>query len=77
MKRKNIKPSLKARFFALFDKNFFQKIDNAKGIKRMIEESTKGSINHFYDMNGEQIRGYSNYIVRSRKVDHPLISKYR
>lgn len=45
----------------------------------MIVESTNGRCNHFYDMNGQQIRGYSNAVVRSRTVkdQHPLIAKYQ
>lgn len=57
-------------------KNYDEKIHNAKNLFTNLKESTRGHINHFYDMNGDRIRGYSNVVVRSRYVEHPLISKY-
>lgn len=71
------KPTLKERFYRCFMKNYDDRVAYAKSIQSMIKDSTRGSISHFYDMNGEQIRGYDNRIVRSRKVEHPLIAKYQ
>jgi hypothetical protein len=71
------KATIKERIYKFFMKDYDERVSYAKSIKSMIKDSTRGSINHFYDMNGEQIRGYDNRIVRSRKVEHPLISKYK
>jgi len=57
-------------------KNYDSRIEDAKNLFTNLKESTKGSINHFYDMNGDKIRGYSNIVIRSRRVEHPLIAKY-
>ena len=73
----NRKPTLKERFFRFFMKDYDARVSKAKSISQMITESTRGSINHFYDINGEQIRGYSNVVVRSRYIEHPLISRYK
>ena len=64
-------------YYKLTMKDYDSRVNNAKAMVRNLKESTKGSINHFYDMNGEQIRGYSNDVIRSRRVEHPLISKYQ
>ena len=64
-------------FYRLTSKDFDEQIENAKQTHRMILDSTKGSINHFYNMDGEQIRGYSNNVIRSKNVFHPLITKYK
>ena len=77
LKLKENKPSLKSRFFAFFDKDFYQKVERAKAFKQMMEESTKGSLNHFYNTDGEQIRGFSNVSIRTKRVEHPLIERYR
>jgi hypothetical protein len=64
-------------FYKLTLKDYDVKIKSARMTRRMIVDSTNGSINHFYDMNGEQIRGYSNTVIRSRNIHHPLINKYQ
>jgi hypothetical protein len=64
-------------FYKLTNKDFDKKIKRAKQTRRMIVASTNGNISHFYNMEGERIRGYSNTIIRSRKVEHPLIAKYK
>ena len=62
----------------LTDRNFDSKIKSAKNTTRMIVESTNGRCNHFYDMNGNKIRGYSNSVVRTKTIkEHPLISQYK
>lgn len=71
------KPTIKERFYRFFIKDYDAKVSSARSIKNMLVESTKGSINHFYDINGERIRGYSNTVIRSRYIEHPLIKKYK
>jgi hypothetical protein len=64
-------------FYRLTMNDFNEKVKNAKQTRRMILASTKGSIEHFYNVDGEQIRGYSNAVIRSRIAYHPLIEKYQ
>ena len=71
------KLTLKEHIYRFFIKDYDARVASAKAIRRMINESTRGSINHFYDTNGERIRGYDNRVVCSRKVEHPLIVKYK
>ena len=65
-------------FLKLTTKDFDQKIKSAKMTSRMIVESTNGSINHFYDMSGNQIRGYHKHIkFNNINNQHPLTKKYQ
>jgi hypothetical protein len=73
------KPSLKERFFALFDKNFYEKVERARKIQAMLKESTRGDFTHFYNERGEQIRGFHKRSAQFTNVlpTHPLVVKYK
>jgi hypothetical protein len=64
-------------WYKLTLKDFEDRIEMAQNLFQNVKESTKGSINHFYNMDGEKIRGYSNLTIRTRHTEHPLITKYR
>jgi hypothetical protein len=65
-------------FFSKFkDKDFDQKVKRAKVTSQMIIDSTNGSINHFYNMDGEKIRGFNNKVIKTKPVSHPLMLKYK
>lgn len=65
-------------FLKLTTKDFDQKIKSAKLTSKMIIDSTNGTINHFYDPNGNKIRGYHKRIkFNPAIVQHPLIQKYQ
>ena len=54
-----------------------QTISNAKIFSMNLKQSTKGNLNHFYDMNGEQIRGWHRRSISfKRDNQHPLIQRY-
>lgn len=64
-------------FLKLTTKDYAQRINSAKQITKMINESTNGRLNHFYNDRGEQIRGYHKAIKFNQIVNqHPLIQKY-
>ena len=73
------KPSLKERFFAFFDKNFYEKVERARKYQQILDDSTKVNITHFYNENGEQIRGYFKRPARFDHIlpTHPLMVKYK
>ena len=56
-------------------KNLDEKIDNAESTYRQILASTFGKTNHFYNKNGEQIRGFHTPERKFHHV-HPLLEKY-
>ena len=66
-------------FYKLFDNNFNSKLKSAKKTYNMIVASTNGSISHFYNEQGEQIRGFYKRPTRFNNVlpTHPLIVKYK
>ena len=65
-------------FLKLTTEDFDQRIKSAKLTSRMIIDSTNGSINHFYDSNGNNIRGYHKHIKFSNITNqHPLITRYQ
>ena len=61
--------------FKLTTKNWEKELANAKSTSRMIKESTFGKNNHFYDMNGETIRGWQRPVYHSNGK-HPLVEFY-
>lgn len=64
-------------FYKLFTKDFDEKLKSAKNIQSMLKASTAGRTNHFYNINGEKIRGYSNKVIQSKLMENPLIVKYK
>lgn len=68
---------LLALWFKLTDRNFDDKLKSAKVTTVMILASTDGRVSHFYNTEGEKIRGYSNTSIKTRNVFHPLIQKYQ
>ena len=73
------KTSLTEFFWSLFIKDYEYKLASAKQTHRMIVDSTNGSINHFYNKDGEQIRGFYKRPARFSNVlpTHPLVVKYK
>ena len=64
-------------FLKLTSKDYDQNIKSAKNITKMIIDSTNGKSNHFYNSNGEKIRGYHKRIKFNPTINqHPLITKY-
>ena len=62
-------------FFQLTNNNWKEDLANAKRTTQMIVESTYGRTNHFYDMNGETIRGWQSPVYHS-VGRHPLVEYY-
>jgi hypothetical protein len=60
-------------------KEKYEKILNSAKILSMnFKQSTKGGQNHFYNMNGEQIRGWhKRSITFKTEAQHPLIQRYQ
>jgi hypothetical protein len=71
--------TIKERMYRLFIKDFDAKLKSAKQTHKMILSSTKGSIGHFYNNDGEEIRGYYKRPARFNNIlpTHPLILKYK
>ena len=64
-------------YYKLTTKDLDKKIQSAKTTSKMIMDSTLGKTSHFFDANGNKIRGYSNTVVKTRSNFHPLIQKYQ
>ena len=73
------KPSMKERIYRLFIKDFDNKLNSAKQTYKMIKSSTIGSVNHFYNKEGVQIRGYYKRSPNFSNIlpTHPLLLKYK
>ena len=54
---------------------FAGNVANARNLALSIHESGKGKVNHFYNSNGDQIRGFHRPLPRYER-QHPLITKY-
>lgn len=53
-------------------------LSNARVFNMNLKQSTKGDLNHFYDMDGQQIRGWHKRTISfKRNNQHPLIQKYQ
>lgn len=63
----------------LMIKDYEVKLESSRNTRKMILESTRGSINHFYNMDGVQIRGYYKRSTRFNNVlpTHPLLVRYK
>ena len=59
----------------LTDKNFDDRLQNARMLYREISDSTQGKTTHFYNGRGEKVRGF--HIPEKKFVySHPLLEKY-
>jgi hypothetical protein len=63
-------------FYKLTTKDFDQKIQSARKTTNMIISSTNGSISHFYNEQGQKIRGWEGKTYKFTN-QHPLITKYQ
>jgi len=63
-------------FYKLTTKNFDQEIEAARKTSDMILSSTNGSISHFYNEQGQKIRGWESKTYKFN-LQHPLITKYQ
>jgi predicted secreted protein len=64
-------------FYKLTTKDFDQKIQSARKTTNMIISSTNGSIAHFYNEQGQKIRGWEGKTYKFGKEIHPLIKQYQ
>jgi hypothetical protein len=63
-------------FYRLTMKDYQSKVDSARKTVSMINASTNGRVSHFYNIQGDKIRGYHKRIKFNADV-HPLITKYK
>jgi predicted secreted protein len=63
-------------FYKLTTKDFDTKIKSARKTTNMILASTNGSINHFYNEQGQKIRGWEGKTYKFKNTLHPLIKQY-
>jgi len=63
-------------FYKLTTKDFDQKILSTRKTTNMIISSTNGSISHYYNEQGQKIRGWESKTYRFNN-QHPLITKYQ
>lgn len=56
--------------------NFNKSLKSARSIGDILFESTDGKFNHFYDKNGDKIRGWHKQIRINEDLVNPLIKKY-
>lgn len=64
----------KLYFKLKFKDQYRNRIDNAVRMGWIVDDSTKGNLSHFYDSQGNQIRGWYKPIANRRQ--HPLIEYY-
>ena len=62
-------------FYKLTTKDYDSKIKSARKTTNMIIASTNGSISHFYNEQGQKIRGWEGKQYKFNN-EHPLIKKY-
>jgi len=62
-------------FHWLFVKNLEVKLDEARTTYKMVLASTSGKSSHFYNEQGEQIRGFFTAEHKHHHI-HPLLEKY-
>lgn len=69
----------KQSIYKLFINDFDVKMKSARRTYNQIIASTNGNVNHFYNMDGEQIRGFYKRPARFTNVlpTHPLVVKYK
>jgi predicted secreted protein len=63
-------------YYKLTTKDFDQKIESARKTTNMILSSTNGSVSHFYNAQGQKIRGWEGKTYRFKNEMHPLVKKY-
>lgn len=56
--------------------DYDRRLKSAKVTHKMLLESTKGSLNHFYNHEGVKIRGFHDPVIKW-KYEHPLVEKYK
>jgi hypothetical protein len=61
-------------YYRLMDKDFHEKLSKVKRLDNTIRQSTRGNLSSFYNVNGEQIRGFHERSFYYNS--HPLIEKY-
>jgi hypothetical protein len=66
-------------WYRLTMKDFDSRITMAKKYNKILKESTNARCNHFYNEQGEQIRGFHKRSARFNNVlpTHPLLVKYQ
>ncbi len=68
----------KAYYKIKFGKNYAARMHKAASMMRIVDQSTVGNLSHFYDVDGNQIRGWHRHIrfAKTVPIQHPLITKY-
>lgn len=74
-----IRTSLWKMYYRIFYKqNYSQKLYSAMCITSNVIDSTNGRISHFYNTNGERVRGWHKHIKFNDTLNfHPLVRRYR
>ena len=63
-------------YYKFTTKDYESKIRSARQTTNMILASTTGSISHFYNEQGQKIRGWQGKTYKFNN-EHPLILKYK
>ena len=67
---------LTRQFYKLTLRNYDDQIKSAKMTTSMIVSSTNGKINHFYNIQGDKIRGWEGKTYHYPNEMHPLVKQY-
>ncbi len=67
---------LTRQFYKITLTNYDDQIKSAKMTTSMIVSSTNGKINHFYNEQGDKIRGWEGKTYHSPNEQHPLVKQY-
>ena len=59
------------------EENYKKSLSSAVLLNTNLKQSSKGSLEHFYDTDGNQIRGWHHKSISFKREQHPLIQKYR
>lgn len=68
----------KAYYKCKFGKNYAARMNRAANMMNIVNASSVGNLSHFYDSDGNQIRGWHRHIrfAPTVPIQHPLITKY-
>ncbi len=61
-----------------FGKNYQARMNRAALMMNTVNQSSVGNLSHFYNTDGDQIRGWHRHIrfASTVPIQHPLITKY-
>ncbi len=69
----------KLYYILKFGKSYGEKLTTSRNYNKIIDQSTETRISHFYNREGDKIRGWQKPLARFTKLSeqHPLELKYR